>query len=194
MIFFCKTLWNLKNVKIEKKEPGSGVCWDGDIALSLGIYSVPFRVSKPRDPRVQFPPAGEAAKATFKAKEAEEQGRLAGIFIHTNKILYHERLRWRWKRGNGGGEGTSLLSAPVASPRLFGHLFFCSLSWTKLTAAPQHLHAGSASAPLYRMGFGVQYSPALGLPSGLVVGNPPTNAGDTGSIPGPGRSHMLQSN
>ena len=32
-----------------------------------------------------------------------------------------------------------------------------------------------------------------GFPGGAVVENPPANAGDTGSIPGPGRSHMLQS-
>ena len=32
------------------------------------------------------------------------------------------------------------------------------------------------------------------FPGGTVVKNPPANAGDTGSIPGPGRSHMLQSN
>ena len=29
---------------------------------------------------------------------------------------------------------------------------------------------------------------------GAVVKNPPANAGDTGSSPGPGRSHMLRSN
>ena len=29
---------------------------------------------------------------------------------------------------------------------------------------------------------------------GAVVKNPPANAGDTGLIPGPGRSHMLWSN
>ena len=29
---------------------------------------------------------------------------------------------------------------------------------------------------------------------GTVVKNPPANAGDMGWIPGPGRSHMLQSN
>ena len=29
---------------------------------------------------------------------------------------------------------------------------------------------------------------------GAVVTNPPANAGDTGSSPGPGRSHMPQSN
>ena len=32
------------------------------------------------------------------------------------------------------------------------------------------------------------------FPGGTVVKNPPANAGDTGSIPGPGRSYMLQSN
>ena len=33
-----------------------------------------------------------------------------------------------------------------------------------------------------------------GFPGGTVVKNPPVNAGDTGSSPGPGRSRMLQSN
>ena len=32
------------------------------------------------------------------------------------------------------------------------------------------------------------------FPGGAVVKNPPANAGDTGSIPGPGRSHMPWSN
>ena len=31
----------------------------------------------------------------------------------------------------------------------------------------------------------------LGFPGGAVVKNLPANAGDTGSSPGPGRSHML---
>ena len=34
----------------------------------------------------------------------------------------------------------------------------------------------------------------LGFPGGAVVKNPPANAGDTGSRPGPGRSHMSWSN
>ena len=34
----------------------------------------------------------------------------------------------------------------------------------------------------------------MGFPGGIVAKNPPANAGDTGSIPGPGRSHMLQGN
>ena len=33
-----------------------------------------------------------------------------------------------------------------------------------------------------------------GIPGGAVVMNPPANTGDMGSSPGPGRSHMLQSN
>ena len=33
-----------------------------------------------------------------------------------------------------------------------------------------------------------------GFPGGAVVENPPANAGDTGSSPGPGRSHMPHSN
>ena len=33
-----------------------------------------------------------------------------------------------------------------------------------------------------------------GFPSGAVVKNPPANAGDMGSIPGPERSHMPRSN
>ena len=32
----------------------------------------------------------------------------------------------------------------------------------------------------------------VGFPGGAVVKNPPANAGDTGSSPGPGRSHMPQ--
>ena len=33
-----------------------------------------------------------------------------------------------------------------------------------------------------------------GFPGGAVVKNPPANAGDAGSSPGPGRSHMPWSN
>ena len=34
----------------------------------------------------------------------------------------------------------------------------------------------------------------MGFPGGTVVKNPPANPRDTGSSPGPGRSHMLWSN
>ena len=35
---------------------------------------------------------------------------------------------------------------------------------------------------------------SLGFPGGAVDKNLPADAGDTGSIPGPGRSHMPRSN
>ena len=35
---------------------------------------------------------------------------------------------------------------------------------------------------------------SLGFPGGAVVKNPPANAGDKGSSPGPGSSHMPRSN
>ena len=34
----------------------------------------------------------------------------------------------------------------------------------------------------------------LGFTGGSVVKNPPASLGDVGSVPGPGRSHMLRSN
>ena len=34
----------------------------------------------------------------------------------------------------------------------------------------------------------------VGFPGGAVVKNPPAKSGDTGSISGPGRSHMPRSN
>ena len=37
-------------------------------------------------------------------------------------------------------------------------------------------------------------NPSLGFPGGAVVENLPANAGDTGSSPGLGRSHMPRSN
>ena len=46
-------------------------------------------------------------------------------------------------------------------------------------------------SPLYHLPI---KSKCWGFPGGAVVKNPPANAGDTGSSPGPGRSHVLQSN
>ena len=39
-----------------------------------------------------------------------------------------------------------------------------------------------------------QKEPTLDIPGGPVAKNLPANAGDTGSIPGPGRAHMAQGN
>ena len=40
----------------------------------------------------------------------------------------------------------------------------------------------------------VNFEKFQGFPVGAVVKKPPANAGDTGSSPGPGRSHMPRSN
>ena len=40
----------------------------------------------------------------------------------------------------------------------------------------------------------LKWNQAQGFPGGTVVKNPPANAGDTGSSPGLGRSHMPRSN
>ena len=42
--------------------------------------------------------------------------------------------------------------------------------------------------------FFLKIIPGQGFPGGAAVKNPPANAGDTGSSPGPGGSHMPQSN
>ena len=43
-------------------------------------------------------------------------------------------------------------------------------------------------------GSSYQESELLGFPSGSVVKNPPTNAEDTGSIPGPVSLHVVRNN
>ena len=55
------------------------------------------------------------------------------------------------------------------------------LSILYVLSEPCHIH------PLSRSG-------VWGFPGGAVVKNPPANVGNTGSSPGLGRSHMLQSN
>ena len=44
------------------------------------------------------------------------------------------------------------------------------------------------------VGVGGDTKTSAGFPGGSVVKDPPANAGDTGSSPVPGRSHMLQDN
>ena len=52
----------------------------------------------------------------------------------------------------------------------------------------EHLTSLWQNLPLYEIYY------VLGFPGGSVVKNPPWNTGDIGSLPGPGRSHMSQSN
>ena len=50
-----------------------------------------------------------------------------------------------------------------------------------------------SSKPEKRKKWNKRINMSQGFPGGAVVKNPPANAGDTGSSPGPGRSHMPQS-
>ena len=47
---------------------------------------------------------------------------------------------------------------------------------------------------LAALGHGISYLKIEGFPGAAVVKNLPANAGDTGSSPGPGRSHMPRGN
>ena len=53
---------------------------------------------------------------------------------------------------------------------------------------------GTRKTPKFFYIFETQKYNVRDFPGGAVVKNPPANAGDTGSIPGPERSHMPQSN
>ena len=56
------------------------------------------------------------------------------------------------------------------------------------------LNLYSAVCQLYLNKTGRKITERRDFPGGAVVKNPPANAEDMGSSPGPGRSHMLQSN
>ena len=51
----------------------------------------------------------------------------------------------------------------------------------------------TANASIFYVPFQKYKSKWMDFPGGTVVKNPPANAGDTGTSPGPGRSHMPQS-
>ena len=67
--------------------------------------------------------------------------------------------------------------------------------WGAILGQCPHLGHLLLPAPPSPLQFGARpKSHLLGFPGGAVVKNPPANAGDTGSSPGPGSSHMPRSN
>ena len=77
-------------------------------------------------------------------------------------------------------------SSPPGSP-VPGILQARTLEWVAINQTSKtHLGGPHRSTGKKRYG--------LAFPGGPVVKNLPTNAGDMGSIPGPGRSHMQWSN
>ena len=77
-----------------------------------------------------------------------------------------------------------------------GHSFFCTFLAGMLRFTEEKVHVvkgglqGERISELCRL----IKDKGEGFPGGAVVKNPPANAGDTGSSPGRGRSHMPRSN
>ena len=67
----------------------------------------------------------------------------------------------------------------------------CYLPGALLTASHASSHFYKYSRKIVTRGL---KNHTLGFPGGTVIKNPPANAGDTGSIPGLGRSHKPWSN
>ena len=71
----------------------------------------------------------------------------------------------------------------------------CNFLFTTLISTSENLNIGiRVQKHMYFYFIGLCQIAFQGFPGGSVVKNPPANAGDTGLIPGPERSHMPQSN
>ena len=78
---------------------------------------------------------------------------------------------------------------PVDGPSL------CNFLFTTLISISENLNIGiRVQKHMYFYFIGLCQIAFQGFPGGSVVENPPANAGDTGLIPGPERSHMPRSN
>ena len=75
----------------------------------------------------------------------------------------------------------------------------CLTSSTRIESSHGKLSPARPAQAMASLGtsafsLGIKEQGPLGFPGGTVVKNPPANAGDKGSSPGPGRSHMPRSN
>ena len=97
------------------------------------------------------------------------------------------RRRAIWKKSSG---------APfLASDNLWSLFCFYNFAFFRMSSKENHLYVAFGFFHLGKCAWesSIKLSGG-GFPSGSVVKNLPTKAGDTGSIPDPGRSHGLQSN
>ena len=99
---------------------------------------------------------------------------MQGGELTLTKIGWIPALLW-FNKGEGVGLSTDNLGLPPSSATSLGKLFNHSVSWF-----PYLSSWNSNSVP--------------GFPGGAVVENLPADAGDTGSSPGLGGSHMPRSN
>ena len=116
--------------------------------------------------------------------------------------IFGTRDRFRGRQFFLGGEGGNVVQAVMRatgsgrwsftrSPPT--HLLLCGSVPNRLrTSSGPRPGVGDPCSMVYKLHLNkiVKEKNFGGFPGGAVVGNPPANAGDTGSIPGPGRSHM----
>ena len=116
----------------------------------------------------------------------------------TAKLLRHEGVQASWKLKLGTafiqhcstyGKGAQVTDShhthpfPLAHARTTRH----QQQWLSVLVPEEMSNTAEAENCYTKRG-------KQEFPGGAVVGSPPANAGDTGSSPGPGRSHMLRSN
>ena len=98
--------------------------------------------------------------------------------------LKKQTARRPWMRDGSGRPGAHQIPPDIWDPplRWLG-------SWD-MAHSSTHFFTGDQNGTCCSY----QDAEVRGFLDGSVVKNPPANAGDTGSIPGPGRSHMPRSN
>ena len=125
-----------------------------------------------------------------------------GWVIFPRIYVYH----FFFIHSSAGGHLGSVPDYRITCDSVWRHLWWLRLGWCcwqqagKARDAAKHPTSRQEPATWQRdiwakmsMALSLRYS-VEGFPGGPVVKNPPRNAGDTSSIPGPGRCHMSQSN
>ena len=102
---------------------------------------------------------------------------------------------WHWARGPYLIGATELSPCLVQGPQGDFRCYSGRIYVREWLESLHHYHLDvELLQPGSKLNKQIKKAGAKGFPGGTVVGNPPAGAGDTGSSPGPGRSHMLWSN
>ena len=103
-------------------------------------------------------------------------------------LLEHYKTHYRLQGGTHSSEGNSLLWSPLPESNKAVLFYFTQNSVSAFLVAS--VNRGRVSATLV---WTWREMMPRDFPGGGEVKNPPASAGDTGSSPGPGRSHMPRS-
>ena len=113
-----------------------------------------------------------------------------GIRLPDFRIYYKPTLSktvWYWQK-NRNIDQWNMIESPVINPHTYGQ---------SMTKEARLYNGGKTVSSINGAGKTEQLHVKIKMksfPGGAVVINPRANAGDMSSSPGPGRSHMLQSN